>query len=147
MNSPVIGIAGSTGDVQFMECVRRSLPSERQSLVLQFLRQQLAALLAVDPSRIGVRDNLLELGIDSFKAVEFKFFLESKLGLPISSSLIFDYPTLDALTGFLLEQIYPLQEQPAPPSGQPQAAVDLSEDELARLVARELSEMNPSPAD
>jgi acyl carrier protein len=147
MNSPVTGVAGSTRDMQFMDCVRRSHPSERRGLVLQFLREQLAALLAVDPSRIGVRDNLLELGIDSFKAVEFKFFLESKLGLPISSSLVFDYPTLDALAGFLLEQIYPLQEQPALPSGQPQPAVDLSEDELARLVARELSEMNLSPAD
>ena len=147
MNSPVTGIDGSTEDVQFMDCVRRSHPSERRSLVLQFLRKQLAALLAVDPSRIGVRDNLLELGIDSFKAVEFKFFLESKLGLPISSSLIFDYPTLDSITGFLLEQIYPLQDQPALPSGQPQPAVDLSEDELARMIAAELGELNPSPAD
>ena len=147
MNSPVTGIAGSTGDVQFMDSVRRSHPSERRNLLLEFLRKQLAALLAVDPSRIGVRDNLLELGIDSFKAVEFKFFLESKLGLPISSSLIFDYPNLDVLAGFLLEQICPLQEQPALTPGQPQRAVDLSEDELARLVARELREMNLSPTD
>jgi acyl carrier protein len=147
MNSPVTGIAGSTGDVQFMDSVRRSHPSERRDLLLQFLRKQLAASLAVDPSRIGVRDNLLELGIDSFKAVEFKFFLESKLGLPISSSLIFDYPNLDVLTGFLLEQICPLQKQPALTPRQPQRAVDLSEDELARLVARELREMNLSPTD
>ena len=147
MNSPVTGIAGSTGDVQFMDSVRRSHPSERRDLLLQFLRKQLAVSLAVDPSRIGVRDNLLELGIDSFKAVEFKFFLESKLGLPISSSLIFDYPNLDVLAGFLLEQICPLQEQPALTPGQPQRAVDLSEDELARLVARELREMNLSPTD
>lgn len=147
MNPPVTGIAGSTGDMQFMDCVRRSHPSERRDLLLEFLRKQLAALLAIDPSRIGVRDNLLELGIDSFKAVEFKFFLESKLGLPISSSLVFDYPTLDALAGFLLEQIYILQEEPALPSGQPQPAADLSEDELVRMIAAELRELNPSPAD
>lgn len=147
MNYPVTEIAGSTGDMQFMDCVRRSHPSERRGLLLQFFRKQLATLLAVDPSRIGVRDNLMELGIDSLKAVEFKLFLESKLGLPISSSLIFDYPTLDSLTGFLLEQICPLQEQPALPSGQPLPAVDLSEDELARMIAAELDELNPSPAD
>jgi acyl carrier protein len=147
MNSHARETAGSTENVQFVDCVRRSHPSGRRDLLLQFLREQLAGSLAVDPMRIGTRDNLMELGIDSIKAVEFKFLLESKLGLRISSSLVFDYPTLDALTGFLLEQISASQEQPLSPSSQPRSFVDRSENELARLVASELKELNSRSAE
>ena len=146
MSSHAHEAAGSTGNAQFIDGVRRSHPSGWRNLLLQFLREQLAGLIALDAARIGVRDNLLELGIDSFKAVDFKFLLESKLGLQISSSLVFDYPNLDALTGFLLEQISTSPPQPMA-SGQPQAVVDVSEDELARLVAIELKELGPEPAD
>ena len=147
MNSRACETAGSTGNAQFIDCVRRSHPSGRRDLLLQFLRAQLAGSLAVDPARIGVRDNLLELGIDSLKAVEFKFLLESQLGLHMSSSLVFDYPTLDALTAFLLEQFAALQEQPISPSSQRQSVVDRSEDELARRLAGELKEPNSGPAE
>jgi len=121
MNSPAPETGPSTEDAQFVDCIRRSHASERRALLLQFLREQFASSLAIDPARIAVRDNLLELGVDSFKAVEFKFLLESKLSLQLSSSLLFDYPTLDALVGFLLEQISSSQEQPLPPSAGPSA--------------------------
>ena len=146
MSSYAREAAGSTGTAQFIDCVRRSHPSGWRDQLLQFLREQLASLIAVDAARIGVRDNLIELGIDSLKAVDFKFLLESKLGLQISSSLVFDYPTLDALTGFLLEQISTSPPQPTA-FNQPQAVVDLSQEELARLVEIELKDLGPEPAD
>ena len=147
MNSSEPETAGSKIDMQFIDHIRRADGLVRRELLLHFLREQLAASLALEPSQVGLKDSLLELGIDSVKAVEFKFLLESKLDQQISSSLLFDYPTLESLAGFLLELICQPQKEPDSPAEQTQTAAGFSQDELARLLAREIRELNLSPAD
>jgi candicidin polyketide synthase FscE len=81
-------------------------PSERGRIVLELLRAQTAAVLgyrssdAVDSTR-----TFKELGFDSLAAVELRNRLIAASGLQLSATLIFDYPTLEALAGFLLEEM------------------------------------------
>jgi len=54
-----------------------------------------------------VPDNapLMASGLDSLNAVELRNALESKLAAPLPPTLLFDYPTIDAVTGFVQEQV------------------------------------------
>lgn len=140
---------GERGSEQarFIDRLHSSPASERRGLLVQFLREQFAALLGIEPPRIAVRDNLLELGVDSLKAVELKCLLESNLDLQLSSSLLYDYPNLDGLARFLLAQTFDSPTPPiSPPCQSKTSPVDPSEHSLAELLAGELEEIKSSGA-
>ena len=48
---------------------------------------------------------LLSAGLDSLGAVELRNALEGALGLALPGTLVFDYPSLDAITGFVEGQL------------------------------------------
>jgi acyl carrier protein len=59
---------------------------------------------------------LLTAGLNSSSAVQLTSLLEQKLGVQLPATLIFDYPSVNSITEFLLqEDIQPPQEQPSPP--------------------------------
>jgi hypothetical protein len=47
----------------------------------------------------------MDLGVNSMKAVELKMTFERELGLSLSSSILFDCPTIESLAAFLVEQM------------------------------------------
>ncbi|CDJ62038.1 Polyketide synthase, related [Eimeria necatrix] len=46
---------------------------------------------------------LQDLGVDSLGAVEFRNLLSKKLGMKLSATTLFDYPTLNAITEYVFE--------------------------------------------
>ena len=83
-------------------------PARRRSVVATFVRERalralgLGALRSIDP-----RTPLGELGLDSLLAVELRNTLGSALGRSLPATLLFDHPTLDALTDHLLGELFP----------------------------------------
>ncbi|CBZ52282.1 Soraphen polyketide synthase A, related [Neospora caninum Liverpool] len=71
-----------------------------QSVVLQTLRQ---VLKEAAPIRSDV--SLKTLGIDSLAAVEFRDSLQESLGINLPASLVFDFPTIDDVCGFLTQKL------------------------------------------
>jgi acyl carrier protein len=126
-------------------------PRHRKDLLADFLQEQLGYVVGVDKAQIGRDDSLIDLGIDSLKAVEVKLYLEEELGIELGSSLLFDYPTLDALAGCLLQAIG-LADPPPPATPQADrravAADDgevedeLSEAQLAELLTSEIASLD-----
>jgi acyl carrier protein len=43
-----------------------------------------------------------DLGLDSLMAVELKQLLEDRFGQPLSATVVFNYPTVDKLTDYLM---------------------------------------------
>jgi myxalamid-type polyketide synthase MxaB len=77
-------------------------PHDRARAMRAYLRDRIGDALGIEPSEIGSRERLMDLGVSSLKAVELKIEVERELNVSLSSSLLFDYPTIEALAGFLI---------------------------------------------
>ena len=94
----------------------------------------------MQPEQIESRQRLFDMGIDSLMAVELKNLLESSLGQTLSATLLFDYPTVEAIADYLkegaLSSAFPSKEAEAVSAHDELEGV--SDDEIADLLAREL---------
>ena len=120
--------------------------SRRRPLVAAFVRERALRALGVDPARsVDPRAPLGELGLDSLLAVELRNTLGSAIGRQLPATLLFDYPTLDALTDYLLDEVFAMPDgETQPPEGASAMAAgaglvasveSLSDEEVDRLLA------------
>ncbi|WP_405790432.1 SDR family NAD(P)-dependent oxidoreductase [Streptomyces sp. NBC_01367] len=141
--------------------------AERDGLLLATVRVQVAAVLgfpgpdAVDPGRA-----FKELGFDSLTAVELRNRLGSATGVRLPATLVFDYPTPNALAAFLRTELLGDQAAQAPAAttaataravaDEPIAIVAMScrypggvstPEELWQLVAGSADAISPFPTD
>ena len=67
----------------------------------------LLVLKGILGSDVGLDDPLMDAGLDSLSAVEFKNAAESRLGVSLPVTAVFDYPTLSSLAGYIHSQLGP----------------------------------------
>jgi myxalamid-type polyketide synthase MxaB len=89
-----------------------------------------------DGQKLEMRQPLFDLGLDSLMAVELKNRLESSLQTSLSSTLLFDYPTLEALVEYLADVI-PMEF----PSDLAKAENKLEEKDVHRESSFQLSDI------
>lgn len=77
----------------------------RTSVMANHVREQVAQVLRLAAERIPFNKPLKTLGIDSLMTLELRNRLEMSLGLTLSATLIWNYPTIDALVPFLAEKL------------------------------------------
>ena len=91
---------------EFRSRLELALPDERQELMSEYVCTHVMEVLCMDTDRRpGIQNRLMDLGLDSLMAVQLRNLLESGLGLGSSlpATLIFDYPTIASISGFLLD--------------------------------------------
>jgi thioesterase domain-containing protein/acyl carrier protein len=71
---------------------------------MQLLQQVLAAVLQCAVETIAVQANVFALGLSSLGAVRFLTALEQLLGQKLSSSALFEYPSLTQFAAYLQQQ-------------------------------------------
>jgi hypothetical protein len=141
--------ASTTGATE--DLVRRltaALPDERRELLIDYVRVHVARILRLPAlPRLGRQERLLDLGLDSLMAVELRNRLGTGLGLnrPLSATLVFDYPTIDAIAGYLARGLFESDEEPGAVSeAQPQTGLPPGQNEgvaptdIARLSDEEV---------
>ncbi|WP_433732449.1 SDR family NAD(P)-dependent oxidoreductase [Nocardia sp. CA-129566] len=86
-------------------------PAEQESVVLEVIRAQAAAVLGHDGVESIAPDTpFKDIGFDSLSVMEFRNQLVKATGLQLPATLVFDYPTAQALTGFVYQQIAPADD-------------------------------------
>ncbi|HXO82732.1 MAG TPA: type I polyketide synthase, partial [Mycobacterium sp.] len=102
---------------------------EQREILLDLVRSHIATVLgnttaeAIDPDKA-----FQELGFDSLTAVEMRNRLKSATGLPLSPTLIFDYPNSAALAGYFHQELVGASAGVAPKAAP-------GEEEIQRVVA------------
>jgi acyl transferase domain-containing protein/acyl carrier protein len=131
--------------VDLHEQLSRELPSERVSLVRRRVIQDALRILGVTGlDAIEPRQPLSELGLDSLMAVELRNALGAAVGRTLPATLLFRYPSVDALTTFLAHDILDLggERTDRPVASAHDDARDdvaaLEEDDVKRLLSEEL---------
>lgn len=89
---------------------QRAMASATEAAAAQASRVRGAVALAVTGvigSAVADDAPLLSSGLDSLGAVELRNALEGRLSVQLPSTLVFDYPTIDAISSFILATTQP----------------------------------------
>jgi acyl carrier protein len=140
--------AGAPAAAGHADGIRKALaaapPARKRPLMAGFVRERALRALGVDPARaVDPRTPLGELGLDSLLAIELRNTLGTALGRSLPSTLLFDYPTIDTLTDFLLGEEGASADAPAngssaaktPPVSLVGSIEELSDEEVERQLA------------
>ncbi len=88
-------------------------PEKRQALLQSHLQNLISNILKVDPSQLDWQQPLTSMGLDSLMVIELSDLLEESLGCSLHSTLIFDYPTVEALADYLVKEVIALKSSPS----------------------------------
>ncbi|PRY32486.1 acyl transferase domain-containing protein [Umezawaea tangerina] len=105
--------------------------AERDRLLLDLVRGTVADVLGhADPSSVDVHRAFQDLGFDSVTAVELRNRLAERTGVPLSVTLVFDHPSVEALVAHLRAGLAGDDEPVAAP-----AAREVATDDPIAIVA------------
>lgn len=121
-------------------------PRQRRELLESFLRREIGHVLRQAPDRIGARAPLGSLGLDSLMALEVRNRLERQIGRSLPVAVVWNYPTVAELAGFLgglldlpLHDLPPVDDEPPAPAVA--AADDARAAELAGMADEAVLEL------
>jgi NADPH:quinone reductase-like Zn-dependent oxidoreductase/acyl carrier protein len=116
-----------------LQRLSEAAPSKRKSLLQAHIREQAIRVLGLSLTfALDSRQPLRELGLDSLMAVELRNALGASLQRKLTATLLFDYPTLEALTDYLSQELWPAEAE-APAAVQPQAEQQAAAQEIDEL--------------
>ncbi len=144
-----LGDAGAAGELQpmavqpaLLAALAEAPEAARYELGLDFVRATVADVLRFErPDQVAPDRGFFQLGMDLLTAVELRNQLGRRLGLNLSATLAFDYPTAAGLTRHLLAELFPAA---AAPLREPEveteleAIAQLSRDDINALLDAEL---------
>jgi len=137
--------------------LEQAQPNERRDLLLAHIQTEVAQVLGFEPSRWpDPQQGFFDLGMDSLMAVNLKNHLQASIERPLPTTLAFDYPTAEALVDYLAKEVLPWEfssgsavesQQDIDEREQLAATLeDLTQDEIAALLAQELADIDEDKA-
>jgi phthiocerol/phenolphthiocerol synthesis type-I polyketide synthase B len=132
-----VGVESSSGTA-FRVALREADPSQRRDLLVDHVRAAVASAMGLaSPHSVDVDAGFFQSGMDSLMSVTLQRGLAESLGEALSASLVFDYPSVDALAGYLASILPELIE--VAESESVDEYDDLTDDELLAQLSERLS--------
>jgi acyl carrier protein len=136
-------------DSEFRRRIERAVPGERLAMVTDLVRERGLRVLGFDASHpLDAQQRFFDVGMDSLTAIELKNQLQASLGRALPSTVVFDHPSVEALSKYLAAGILGLTTPAAAgpeaeqhPAGSGEDRSDLSEDELESLLVERLRQI------
>ncbi len=126
----------------FLEELRRAPSGSRGGLLVGFLREQALRVLGLPAAHpLSNGQALSEVGLDSLLAVDLRNAVGDGLGRQLPATVLYNYPSIDALTAWLLAELFPPEAAAVPDEA---AAI---QDEIEQLSEGELDELLSQFAD
>ena len=129
-------------------------PRERPAMLTRWLKQTIAEIIrASDAEQVDALKGFFELGMDSLMALTLRKRTSQALGLSLSSTLLFNHPTVTALAEALLDKLAlgagpesaaltdAPREAPSAAVTPPTDAQDLTEEEFNRRLEEQLASL------
>ncbi|SHN35306.1 type I polyketide synthase [Rhizobacter sp. OV335] len=131
-------LADATVPVADAPLAESSDPAERRRALDRAVRDVVGRVLKLTPSKIDARKPLGTMGLTSLMALELRNRLEPLHGKPLSATLAWNYPTVDALVAFLSGDHEPavVAAEPEAPTPELAAVAELSDEDAARLLRK-----------
>ena len=96
----------ATQSSAWLERLAKLPKEERYGTVLELIRSEVASALGLGgPMAVPPEGSLDALGMDSLIALELRNRLGQRLDIVLPATLVFDYPTPDAMTGLILSHV------------------------------------------
>ncbi len=131
---------------KILEHLQNAPHNLRKNLLLGYVKDQALRVLGLEASHsLDKEQPLQKLGLDSLMAVELRNVLGSGLGLKraLPATLLFDYPTVTAVTEYLTKDVLALEVSGETQNGKTKTAVvengkkEAMKEELAQLSEEE----------
>lgn len=93
-------------DAELLKRIQESPLHERKALVEEHLSAQLAQVLGWGPERsVDVKQGFFDTGMDSLTSLELRNLIQRSFGCALPSTVAFDYPNIEALAGYLMQEV------------------------------------------
>ena len=136
----------------WIERLDTTAPEDRRELISSLVAGETRRVLGVHAEeQLDLDRGLFEMGMDSLMSVQLKGRLEKAIGSALPATLTFTYPTVHALTDFLLGQVLKYSTTGAiefaslkesneaqPPD---EHLAELSDDEIKKMLSTELNSL------
>ena len=94
--------------LQLQERLATALAPDREPIMIDFVRAQFCQALGLPrETTIEPQKGFFEMGMDSLMAVELKNLLTQKIAKPLPRTLAFEFPSLQALARYLMNDVLP----------------------------------------
>ena len=129
---------------QLVQQLKETPPKQRKAFLIESIQSKAAVSLGLESSRsLGTKVGFFEMGMDSLMTLEFKNRLQASLGQTLSSTLTFEYPTIEAVADYILKEFFSETEVNVNKDDivdKSWSEIEMySEDELTDLIDRELA--------
>ena len=94
-----------------LEQLSQASPNKRRSLLEAHIRELAIKVLGLNPSfKLDLNQGLATFGMDSLMTIELKNRLQASVGKSLSSTIVFDHPTVAALAEYLEQNVLMVKE-------------------------------------
>ena len=135
---------------KLLQRILEAPPVKRHGLLLDQVKQEAFKVLALDPSySMDPQQPLREMGLDSLMAVQLRNSLGKALERTLPATVVFDYPSIQALTDFLFGEVFPsrgpdklrgaMQKEGLGGGNASEELEKLTQEEIAALLAKKIA--------